>query len=120
MGDYAPSARHPRNVYVREDVVVPELDRWLAQLFAPDNLAGTQAALRSAAELKGQTSALGGPDSASLEGIEEELEKYRQLLRLGTDVETVSKWIEDATDRRRRLLGASRPLDPRPTRASKE
>lgn len=112
--DYAPSPRHPRNVYVREDVLVPELDRWLAQLFDPNNLTQTQAALRTAAELEGQTSALDEQVAAALEGIEDELEKYRQLLRLGTDLETVSGWIKDATARRRRLLDSNRPPGPPP------
>jgi site-specific DNA recombinase len=29
---------HPRNVYVREDAIVPELDRWLIRKFTPGNL----------------------------------------------------------------------------------
>jgi site-specific DNA recombinase len=29
---------HPRNVYLREDAVVPALDRWLVEVFAPDRV----------------------------------------------------------------------------------
>ncbi|GAA3473075.1 zinc ribbon domain-containing protein [Nonomuraea roseola] len=29
---------HPRNVYLREDNIVPYLDRWLGRLFAPHNV----------------------------------------------------------------------------------
>src|SRR5690348_5240614 len=31
---------YPRNVYVREDAIVPSLDRWLARRFDPANLTG--------------------------------------------------------------------------------
>jgi site-specific DNA recombinase len=29
---------HPRNVYIREDAIIPELDRWLMRKFTPQNL----------------------------------------------------------------------------------
>jgi hypothetical protein len=36
---------HPKTVHVRESAIVPELDRWLARLFDPENLDATVAAI---------------------------------------------------------------------------
>ena len=38
--EYAESAElsHPRNVYLREDDILPHLDAWLDELFAPDRI----------------------------------------------------------------------------------
>ena len=47
---------HPATVYVREDAVLPALDRWLAQVFDPENLAATVEAMAAAQ----------GPDDASI------------------------------------------------------
>lgn len=41
---------HPRTVYVREDAILPQLDGWLAGLFAPSNLDATLDALMAAAD----------------------------------------------------------------------
>ena len=51
--EYAASKEleHPRNVFLREDRVVPELDRWLASLFAPAHLPATIKALAEAQEI---------------------------------------------------------------------
>jgi len=39
---------HPRSVYVREELIVPHLDRWLARAFTPSRLPVTIAALTAA------------------------------------------------------------------------
>ena len=41
---------HPRSVYLREDQLVPSLDRWIGQLFHPGALPGTVRDLEQAQE----------------------------------------------------------------------
>jgi site-specific DNA recombinase len=51
--EYAASneLEHPRNVFLREDLVLPELDSWLVGLFTRLHLPGTIKALVEAHEM---------------------------------------------------------------------
>ena len=74
---------HPKNVYVRESVIVPKFDEWIAGLFDPANLDDTCDALAAAG---GETEA----DHARVEAAEHKLTdcdgrlaKYRKALEAG-------------------------------------
>jgi hypothetical protein len=44
------SREHPRKVYVKEEAVVPGLDRWLSQLFDDDHIDDTRERLAGSSE----------------------------------------------------------------------
>lgn len=94
---------HPKSLYVKEDSILPGLDRWLATLFDDDHIDDTCDKLAGSAE----------PDAAA-NGREAELRKqiadcdrrlvgYRKVIDEGGDVATVAKWITEV-DRERKAL----------------
>jgi hypothetical protein len=82
--------QHPRAVYLREDQVVPHLDRWLATTFAPDRVDSTLDALVDAQ-----------PDDDAetiahhriIAECDRKLASYRATLDAGGDPKIVSDWI---------------------------
>lgn len=101
-------ADHPRTLAVREEVIVPALDSWLAQVFHPRNIDATVEAL---------TAAGGGGDEAAtaraeaarrkISDCDERLARYRSLVEAGTDPKVVSAWIAEVQGER---LAAEREL----------
>lgn len=91
---------HPRTVYLREDQIIPELDRWLAGVFDPEHLPQTCEAL---AAVSGPSEA----DSARLEAArrkvsdcDSRLERYRAALDRGGDPAVISTWIAEVQGER--------------------
>lgn len=85
---------HPKSVYVREDRILPHLDRWLGQVFDPTNIDDTMAALEEAA------TSLSAADGASIDAarravadFDDRLRKHRAALEAGADPAIVSGWI---------------------------
>ncbi|WP_431985003.1 recombinase family protein [Streptomyces qinglanensis] len=116
--EYAKSAQldHPLTVYVRESVVVPKLDGWIARHFSPDRLPDTLRKLH-AAQQKQQAS----PDLAEarqkLADCERRLAGYRAALDAGSDPALVGQWINEtqqdksAVEQRLRSAQRRRPQD---------
>jgi site-specific DNA recombinase len=99
---------HPRTVYVREDVIVPALDSWLARIFDPEHLDATCAGLADA------SAAPGDVDEARLEAArrkladcDDGLARYRAALEGGAEPTVVATWIAEVQGER---LAAERTL----------
>ena len=102
--DYALANKitHPRNVYLREDVIVPRLDEWVARYFMPHRRAETVAAIVAAQQLDGE-------DASSLtarQAIEEcdrKLARYRaalEALDAAAAPGAIAAWITEAQQER--------------------
>jgi site-specific DNA recombinase len=103
---------HPRNVYLREDLVVPVLDRWLASLFAPAHLPGTIKALAEAQEMDvdpGRAAMLEAT-RRTLTHCDQRLAKYRAGLEAGMDPGLVAQWTAELRAQRLRAEQQLRAL----------
>ena len=105
--------KHAKTVYVREDVVVPGLDAWIAGLFDDEHLDATCAALAAASDT--------GPEvqqdrevslRRQIKECEAKLTNYRALLEQQPDITTVGSWIAEVERDRKRL---ERELGRKPT-----
>lgn len=110
LSDYAAKNKvaHPPAVYLREDLVLPHLDAWLARKFSPAALPGTIRELGAAQP--GQPK----PDRAAQHEINDrdaKLARYRTALEAGADPVLVTGWIDEA--QAKRTLAASRALSSR-------
>ena len=104
--------RHPKSVNVREKLIVPELDKWLAKNFSDRHMDET-------VELMAQSANLDHPDHARIIGAREtirscddRLDKYRKALDAGVDEATIGKWIVDVLAERavaEKVLGNTAP-----------
>jgi site-specific DNA recombinase len=91
---------HPKAAYVRESAIVPKLDEWLAQLFDPEHLDSTIAAMVDA----------GGPDEASaaraeaarrkIADCDRRLNGYRATLDKGGDPVVIAEWMSEVQGER--------------------
>jgi hypothetical protein len=103
---------HPRTVYVREDAILPPLDRWLAGIFDPDRIDETCE----------QLAAAGGADEAGAAELEahrrrlvdcdRRVARYRAALESGADPAVVAAWITEVQAERavaERSLARLRP-----------
>lgn len=99
---------HPKNVYLRQDTVVPRLDEWLTGMFDPANIDATceQMAAVAMAGNEGQE-AKRVMAERSLRECDRRLAKCRKLLYEGTDPKIVSEWISEVQAER---LGAERTM----------
>ena len=101
--------------YVREDALLPHLDRWLAEVFAVDRLDATIDALTSAArdaeDELGATEQSGRAEAeAVLLECDTELSACRAALRQGADAGVVAEWISETQTRRLKDQQALAPL----------
>ena len=83
-------SRHPRNIYVKEDSLLPGLDRWLASLFDDDHIDHTCDRLAGICEPDPATQEREAALRAAVADCDRKLANYRALLD-----------HEDAVDRRR-------------------
>ncbi|MGW7693436.1 hypothetical protein ACWGMA_32045 [Streptomyces asiaticus] len=83
-------------VYIREAVILPELDRWIAQAFAPGQLKSTLQAMQQSQ----QTAAtpLPGLEAArrTIADCDRRLSQYRAALDAGASPATIAAWISQA------------------------
>jgi site-specific DNA recombinase len=91
---------HPRNVFVRERDLVPELDAWLAREFEPHRLAETIDDLAAAsADLTGHQQAI-AEAQATIKECDAKMTRYQAAIDAGADITEVTKWINATkTDR---------------------
>ena len=90
------SLQHPLAVYVREDAILPHLDRWIAHVFAPGRLKTT---LHDMQRTQRQTSdPRGSVDAArrTIADCDRRLAQYRAALEAGANPATVAQWITQA------------------------
>ncbi len=86
---------HPRNVYLREDHIVPRLDQWLGRLFEPERIDRTLDALAAAqrpAPLEEERLAAARREIAE---ADRKLARHRAALEAGADPAVVATWIKD-------------------------
>jgi hypothetical protein len=87
--------QHPVNVYLRENLVIGEVDRWLAREFAPHRMSET---LRALAEAR-QSEVLHADDDNGTAGkvaeCDRKLAQYRAALDAGANPATVAAWIAE-------------------------
>lgn len=111
---------HPRNVYLREDTLVPALDRWLCRYFAPHRRADTIAAILTAQGGGGEDT----EDTATvlarqtIADCDRRLARYHaalDALDAHTDPALIAAWIADIQARRQ---AAEAQLRHAPQRAS--
>jgi site-specific DNA recombinase len=93
---------HPKNVYLRERLVLPQLDTWLAGLFAPERVDHTCELLLAAADDGTQREAQLAGARKAVAACDTKLVRYRALLDNGTDPALVAGWIAE--------VGAERSL----------
>ena len=86
---------HPRNVYVREDAILPALDAWLATLFDPTNLDATCDALSEASRPGSRVSGERRTLTGRLSELERRLSRYREALAGNGDATEIAGWIAE-------------------------
>ena len=111
--------RHPKAVYVREALVVPAVDQWLATLLDADHVEATIDAIAGAAE-SGGTSEAAASARRTIARCDARLASYRTALDAGGDPVTIGRWIADVIRHRddaARDLSAAEAAEPkRPSR----
>jgi len=84
---------HPANVYVREDVLIPVLDGWLADTLAPPRLAETLDAMVAAQASPSTDDPATQRARQTIEESNAKLTRYRAALDAGADPAVVTGWI---------------------------
>jgi len=106
---------HPRTVYVREDSILPPLDRWLARIFDPDRIDATCEQLAAASDADETAAAELEANRRRLRDCDRRLAKYRAALESGADPAVVAAWITEVQAERavaERSLAQLRPQQP--------
>ena len=107
-----PGMDHPRNVYVREDRIVPKLDEWIGILFDPANLDETCEALAMAGGANEVDHARIEAAKRRIADCDQRLAKYRQALDAGADATIVAGWMAEVQGERltaEREIGLAQP-----------
>ena len=108
---YALTEAHPRNVYVAEDAVMPGLNAWLADVFAPDRVAETAAAI--AAHINGHDPTV--DERRRLDAVVRkasgDLQGLLEVAKSGGDAKALAEAINDTQRRLDEALEAISVLD---------
>jgi site-specific DNA recombinase len=105
---------HPLNVYIREDRVVPRLDKWLASLFEPEHIERTLDTLVAAQRPASGEEVAVAAARREIAEADRKLARHRAALEAGADPAVVAGWIKDVqsakaeAESRLRLTGPSR------------
>ncbi len=91
---------HPRAVYLREDHLVPELDRWLGGKFSPAALPQTIRELADAGQAASTVGSLAAQARRDIADCEVKLRQHRAALEAGADPAIVTAWIADVQAQR--------------------
>lgn len=112
---------HPRSTYLREEQVVPALDRWLRTAFSPAHLADTIQELANAQDhhVDEQLHAQAAEARRIITDCDQRLARYRAALEAGTDPTLIATWTAEvnieraaAQARLRATTGTSPRLTP--------
>ena len=96
--DY-PGADHPKSLSVREEHLLPIVDNWLSELFAPANIEGTCMTLAKSQRAP-QTTVDELKARRTIKECDDELANYRAALKSAPS-ESVAQWIAETEDRRK-------------------
>ena len=88
---------HPRSVYVREEIVLPPLDAWLATAFDPPQLTGTIRAMEQAQDLDDHLVTAASQARRTIADAAAKLARYRAALESGTDPALIATWTAEVT-----------------------
>ncbi|MFF0624185.1 recombinase family protein [Streptomyces sp. NPDC004296] len=86
---------HPLTVYVREELLLPALDKWIATTFAPGRLTTTLRALQEQATQSPDTTAAAAAQRMIAE-CDRRITQYRTALDAGANPQLVTTWINQA------------------------
>ncbi|MFI6458648.1 hypothetical protein ACIBF6_44775 [Streptosporangium amethystogenes] len=86
---------HPRNVYIREDAIVPKLDRWLGRLFVPHRVDETLGLLVEAQRIEPSEHESLAVARRQLAECDRKLAQHRAALEAGADPAVVAGWIRE-------------------------
>jgi site-specific DNA recombinase len=92
---------HPRNVIMREEILIPPLDTWLVQEFGPLQRRHTIAKLVDQASVAAPTPAAVAPAGPTVAECDAKLARYRAALEAGADPAVVAGWIAETQAERR-------------------
>ena len=113
--DYPDGGReHPRNIYVKEDALLPGLDEWLAELFDDDHIDDTCHRLAGVSEPDPAAQEREAALRAAIADCDRKLANYRALLDHEDAVTVAAEWIADTRRERKQLerqLGQHVPGD---------
>jgi hypothetical protein len=88
-------ASHPPAVYLREEPIIDAVNRWIGQLFGPDNLDQTVAALIAPQEPN--HARVGGREAAKrLADAEARLRRFQMAIASGVDPAALADVINEA------------------------
>jgi site-specific DNA recombinase len=110
---------HPLNVFVRERDVLPELDGWLARVFAPHRIEETIEAMTAAQDSAGAEPQAIAAARETIRACEAKMARYRAAIDAGGDIEEITGWINAAKAERLQAEAALRATAT-PARMSKE
>jgi site-specific DNA recombinase len=88
----ANSVEHPINVFVKEEMFVEPIDRWLAEVFAPDRVECVLSQLEASQPDAMATSA---PLKRSIAECDRKLARHRAALEAGAAPAMVAVWSSD-------------------------
>lgn len=86
---------HPRNVYIRENAIVPKLDRWLGRLFVPHRVDETLDLLVEAQRIEPSEHESLAVARRQLAECDRKLAQHRAALEAGADPAVVAGWIRE-------------------------
>ena len=91
---------HPTNVYLREELLLPRLDAWLASLFDDKHREATIDKLLES-QNRPYEDARATVAQLKIDDCDKRLASYRAALEAGADPALVSSWIAEVTEQRR-------------------
>lgn len=113
--DYPDGDRaHPRNIYVKEEALLPGLDEWLAELVDDDHIDDTCDRLAGVSEPDPAAVEREAALRAAIADCDRKLANYRALLDHEDAVTVAAEWIADTQRERKqheRQLGQRVPGD---------
>ena len=98
----ANSLEHPTNVFLKEEMLIDPLDRWLTEVFEPDRVEYTLTQLAAA---QPDATATSDPLRRSIAECDRKLARHRAALDAGADPAMVAAWSSDV-HRERAVLAA--------------
>lgn len=93
-GGSASKTPHAYSVYVREEHLLPNLDRWLGRVLAPHRIAGTIEGMQRA-ETPMVAAAAVERARYKVTDCDARLERHRAALEAGKDSATIARWIAE-------------------------
>ncbi|MFC5814148.1 recombinase family protein [Nonomuraea harbinensis] len=110
---------HPRTVYVREDQILGELDTWLCQIFAPDNLRRTVETLLEARDNEADRVVIEAA-KRTVDDCDRRMARYRTTLDAGGDPQEIGRWMAETRAERLKAEGSLRAINRRRETTEKE